>query len=81
LSLLIGTGLVGSGAGIALTQPGHDTPVPQVPVSIAPTSASLDVDAMLQSDVVNDEFRRGFAQAQLAGREPFAVFRATPSRH
>jgi hypothetical protein len=80
-SLLIATGMVGSGAGISLTQPRHDTPLPAAAVSNAPTAAAPDIDAMLRSDVVNDEFRRGHALAQAASREPFAVFRATPSRH
>jgi hypothetical protein len=71
-SLLIATGMVGSGAGIAVTRTGHE----QMPASDSP-----DVEAVLQSNVVNDEFRNGYARAQAASREPFAAFRATPSRH
>jgi hypothetical protein len=81
LGLLIATGMVGSGAGIALTQPEHDAPLPHAAIFPAPASVSVDVDVMLRSGGVNDEFRKGYALAQAASREPFAVFRATPSRH
>src|SRR5687768_6441023 len=80
-SLLIATGMVGSVAGISVTQSEHDAPLPPAAVSSAPAVAAPNVDVMLQSDVVNDEFRRGQALARAASREPFAVFRATPSRH
>lgn len=80
-SLLIATGMVGSGAGIAVTRTGHDEQVPHAAAFTMPASDSPDVEAVLQSNVVNDEFRNGYARAQAASREPFAAFRATPSRH
>lgn len=79
-SLLIATGMVGSGAGIAVTRTGHEQ-MPHAAASTMPASDSPDVEAVLQSNVVNDEFRNGYARAQAASREPFAAFRATPSRH
>jgi hypothetical protein len=79
--LLIATGMVGSGAGIAVTRPAQDESLPHTAPTAAPASVAIDVDAMLRSNAVNDEFRNGYARAQAASREPFAAFRVTPSRH
>lgn len=80
-SLLIAMGMVGSGAGIALTQAGHDASLPHEAASTMSASASQDINAWPRSDVVNDQFTKGGVLAQAAGQQPFAVFRATPSRH
>jgi hypothetical protein len=77
-SLLIAAGLVGSGAGMALTQSSvRDESVAKA-TPTAPANVLPELNAMLRP--VNDEVRTGYAQAQAAAQNPFAVFRATNRR-
>lgn len=82
-SLLIAGGMVGSGAGIALTQPVETQAVAeQRPAGQAGRTGAMrlpDIYAIHRSSG-GDEFIRAQVRAQAASREPFAIFRAATPR-
>ena len=74
---MIAAGICGLATGIVLTQTSKQEPqsLTEAPVALDRHDAAPESAAQVQSDFLNDEFKKGHAQALLASREPFAVFR------